>query len=97
MMKAISHIPLGIFSIISGYEEHPKEGQWVLALQAYKQYIINVQKNNNNIIDLGREDKIWTDAMLVSGHLVEFDTRSSGSVTTATPVSELRRCVMPPV
>ena len=78
VMKAISHIPLGIFSIISGYEEYSKEGQWVPALRAYKQYIVNVQKTKNNIISLGHEDKIWTDAMLMSSlDFVEAITKST--------------------
>jgi len=33
--KAISHIPLGIFSILSAYAEYPALKQWVPALQAY--------------------------------------------------------------
>lgn len=66
VMKAISHIPLGIFSIISGYEEDPKQRQWVPALQTYRAYIVNVQDTKSYISGLGREENIVTDRMLLS-------------------------------
>ncbi|KQO76111.1 hypothetical protein [Rhizobium sp. Leaf262] len=66
VMKAISHIPLGIFSIISGYEKDPKQGPWVPALQTYRAYIVSVQNTKSNISGLGREENILTDRMLAS-------------------------------
>ncbi|WP_141682893.1 hypothetical protein [Agrobacterium tumefaciens] len=66
VMKAISHIPLGIFSIISGYEEDQKQRQWVPALQTYRAYIANVRDTKNNIPGLGHEQKILTDHIVWS-------------------------------
>lgn len=63
--KAISHIPLGIFPILSGYGEYPSFGQWLQPLKAYRDQIIKVRDTKNDISGMTLEDKITTDAMLV--------------------------------
>ncbi|MDQ0390415.1 hypothetical protein [Labrys monachus] len=64
--KAISHIPLGIFSIISGYGEYPSFGQWTPALQSYRDQIIKVRDTKNYISGMNLEDKINTDVMIAA-------------------------------
>ena len=41
--KAIAHIPLGIFSIMSAYTDYSAFGQWKPALQAYRDKVAAVQ------------------------------------------------------
>jgi hypothetical protein len=43
--KAISHIPLGIFSIMSGYAAYSRLQQWKPALQAYLEQVRLVSQN----------------------------------------------------
>lgn len=57
--KAVSHIPLGIFSIISGYAEYPDFGQWIPALTAYLQQVSRVRENIDSLGDqIPLDDKI---------------------------------------
>jgi len=43
--KAISHIPLGIFSILSAYADYPTLKQWMPALQTYLDQVLLVLTN----------------------------------------------------
>lgn len=43
--KAIAHIPLGIFSIVSGYGQYSRNAQWLPALQAYRHQIGRVRES----------------------------------------------------
>lgn len=43
--KAISHIPLGVFSIISAYADYPGLKQWGPALQTYHDQVAQVHAN----------------------------------------------------
>ncbi len=45
VVKAISHIPLGIFSIISAYADYPENLQWVPALREFGAQIERVLAN----------------------------------------------------
>ncbi|MBJ6134353.1 hypothetical protein JAU75_16020 [Ochrobactrum sp. Q0168] len=45
MAKAVAHIPLGIFSIISGYGLYPRNGQWLSDLKIYRDRIQRVKEN----------------------------------------------------
>lgn len=64
--KAVSHIPLGIFSIISGFGIYPDFGQWISPLQVYNEQIEQVQRSFSSIEGLNLEDKIRIDQMLIS-------------------------------
>lgn len=44
-MKAVAHIPLGIFSIISAYSEYPRLQQWREPLAAYLQQVNQVERH----------------------------------------------------
>lgn len=43
--KAIAHIPLGIYSIIGGYIDDPRQGQWIPALTSYLEQVMLVRSN----------------------------------------------------
>ena len=73
VMKAFSHIPLGIFSIISGYGEYSAFGQWVPALQAYREQIYKAGSITDHMDDLTSDDKLNIDA-LVAASLDHIDT-----------------------
>lgn len=64
VMKAVAHIPLGIFSIISGYSQYPAFGQWIPGLEAYREQILKVQGSFQKIPGLNLENKIVIDIFL---------------------------------
>lgn len=48
--KAVAHIPLGIFSIASGYGAFSGNGQWTPALQSYRASIRRVAENEASLV-----------------------------------------------
>lgn len=48
-MKAVAHIPLGIFSIISAYAEYPSLQQWREQLVAYHEQVGRVERHINDL------------------------------------------------
>ncbi|ATN37689.1 hypothetical protein ACO34A_28380 (plasmid) [Rhizobium sp. ACO-34A] len=81
--KAVSHIPLGIFSIISGYGEYPAFAQWIPALQTYRDQISRVQGTFSSISGMTLEDKITIDAMLSESLKFIDKIISAGAFTNA--------------
>ncbi|MEJ2625754.1 MAG: hypothetical protein P8Z80_14790 [Pseudolabrys sp.] len=57
VLKAVSHITLGIFSITSAYWASSSSGQWVPALKAYREQIVKVRDTKDEISDLNDEEK----------------------------------------
>lgn len=55
--KAVSHIPLGIFSIISGFGEYSDFKQWIPALQVYRAQIVKVQETFGEISGIINDDR----------------------------------------
>jgi len=47
--KALCHIPLGIYSIISGYAQYSKDQQWLPGLVAYRDKVLAVAQTINEI------------------------------------------------
>jgi peroxiredoxin family protein len=48
-MKAVAHIPLGIFSILSAYAEYPDLRQWREQLVAYREQVSRVERHLNDL------------------------------------------------
>lgn len=63
IMKATAHIPLGIFSIISGYGDYAELGQWKSALEAYRHQIALARNQLENLATIDSTDKRTLDAM----------------------------------
>ncbi len=64
--KAVSHIPLGIFSIISGYGTYPNFDQWAPSLKTYRDQIQLAQANFTNIQDFVFEFKASLDMICLA-------------------------------
>lgn len=64
--KAVSHIPLGIFSIISGYGIYSNFDQWIPALKTYRDQIELAEANYDNIDEFGFEFKVSLDAICLA-------------------------------
>ena len=79
-MKAVAHVPLGIFSIISAYAEYPGLQQWRDQLVAYHQQVRLVERNINELdlpaIEAGHVHNILSGCVLFMQETLEQGTFS---------------------
>lgn len=79
-MKAVAHIPLGIFSIISAYAEYPSLQQWREQLVAYHEQVGRVARHLNDLdlptVESGHVDNILSGCLKFMQQTLEQGTFS---------------------
>lgn len=78
--KAISHIPLGIFSIISAYAAYPALKQWVAPLQAYADQLMKV-RDNLGVLEMPEPYKTGCLGILIKSLKYISDIIAAGTFT----------------
>ena len=78
--KAISHIPLGIFSVLSAYAQYPTLTQWMPALQAYLEQV-RLVLTNFDVLDMPEFYRDYSRTILEKSILYMEDTLRKRSFT----------------